>query len=679
MPNDSASSDPVERRLAAIVFSDVVGYSARTQRDETGTLALVRADFERMEELARPLGGNVLNTMGDGMLIAFASAVEAATFALRVQEEFARRRAALPPEQALEHRLGLHVGDVFRQGNRVSGDGVNIAARIQTSAPSGGICASQVVHDLIRGKVAARIVPMGKLAFKGINGRLAVFSLQPAGSTADSAFPFRPRIRKGWAVAVALAAMAALFAFSHFHARKSAPVTEAASAPAAPAAPERSIAVLPFTNMSDDKDSGYFADGVHEDLLTHLAKISELKVISRTSVMQYRDTRKPIGQIARELGVAYVLEGSVRRSGNQVRVTGQLIRADTDLHVWAQAYDGDLTDIFALQAQLAAKIANELKATLTQSEIKLVIAAPTVNAEAYALYLKARSLRHGTNYDDQGDSSAARTLLEKAVALDSGFVHAWTELARNNILDYFHGNGDKAVHLQSAKAAIDRAQLLAPDSADLHQALGEYYLFCFRDFANATLHIERRLALEPGSADAIYALGLIERRQGHWLKAVELFRRARELDPRNSELARVLVDTLQWGNHDEEAEEIRVELAAQFPASLQYAFEKLAYNSLLTGDPKPVEAWFSSFIPAARNSAEVVGIELDWAWYHGMCDRYVKLYDQHKSSFPDDYDLALAMALIGNGERDRARPVLEAYLSVGSEIDGRRADFGRGS
>ena len=662
MTPPTESTGPVERRLSAIVFSDVAGYSARTQRDETGTLALVRDDFARMEQEAALLGGEVLNTMGDGMLIAFSSAVEAATFALKLQAEFAYRRAMSPPEKALVHRMGIHVGDVFRQGARVSGDGVNIAARLQTRAPAGGICVSQTVYDLIKGKIAVEAEFLGVQELKGIADKMAVYSLLLPGS--ETRFPFkgsrRGRLTASIAAAVVVVAAVALFLGRRTRPLPAANAEEPMPTPkAARAISEKSIAVLPFTNMSDDKDSGYFADGVHEDLLTHLAKISELKVISRTSVMQYRNTQKPIGQIARELGVAYVLEGSVRRAGNQVRVTGQLIQASTDAHVWAQAYDGDLTDIFAFQAQLATKIAGELKATLNHQETALVVAAPTVNPEAYALYLKARSLRNSTNYDEQNGSDASRALLARAITLDPGFVGAWAEIAHTHIVDHFNRNGDPATHLQAAKAAIDRMQSLAPDSAELQQALGDYYLLCFRDYANARLHIERRLALEPGSAEAIYALGLIERRQGHWLAAVERFRRARELDPRNTELARVLSHTLQCGNHVEEAQEIRVELAAQHPESRQYAFEKLAYNSLITGDPKPVEAWFASFSPADRNSDEVVGIELDWAWYHGMLERFLKVYKQHK--FPSDGpDLTVAMALVGHGDQDEARTVLEA-------------------
>ncbi len=666
MTPPTESTGPVERRLSAIVFSDVAGYSARTQRDETGTLALVRDDFARMEQEAALLGGEVLNTMGDGMLIAFSSAVEAATFALKLQAEFAYRRAMNPPERALVHRMGIHVGDVFRQGGRVSGDGVNIAARLQTLAPVGGICASQTVYDLIRGKIAVEAEPLGEKELKGISEKLAVYSLLLPGS--ETRAPFKGSRRAGLAAAiaaaVAVAATLALFLDRNpqpQHPPQAAvPSPTPAAALAVPVTNEKSIAVLPFTNMTEDKDSGYFADGVHEDLLTHLAKISDLKVISRTSVMQYRNTQKPIGQIARELGVAFVLEGSVRRAGNHVRVTGQLIRASTDAHVWAQAYDGDLTDIFALQAQLATQIAGELKATLTHQETTLVVAAPSVNAEAYALYLKARSLRAGSTYTDSGDSGSIRPLLQKALALDPRFVAAWAELAHTEISDYFSKNGDPAALLQSAKAAIDHIQELAPDSAELHQALGEYYLFCLFDFTNAALHIERRLALEPGSAEAIYALGLIERRQGHWKRSVELFRRARELDPRNEELTRILLDTLQCGHHDDEAQVIRVELAAQFPDSRYYTFEKMAYESLITGDPAPVEAWFASFPPAVRNSDEVVGIEMNWAWYHGQCDRYLKLYNEHKSESIDPPPIILAAVLIEAGHRDQARTVLEA-------------------
>ena len=355
MSGEQHTSGDSQRRLVAIMFTDVVDYSARVQRNERTTLALVKADFARIRELAAQQGGEVLDTMGDGMLLCFPSAVEAVGCALQIQAEFNARRKRKSADEALEHRIGIHVGDVIREGGQVAGDGANIAARLQTKAPAGGICVSQMVRDTIVGKLAFQEEFLGQQNLKNIAVKVAAYSLTPAGRPVPAAKS--PGVRTGLLIGLTIG----LLVFGVMAWRwQGGP-----RAPARVGGPGKSIAILPFVNMSDDKENAYFADGIHEEILMNLAPIRTLRVVSRTSVMQYRDTKLSMRQIGEMLNVDYILEGSVRGRGSKVRVTMQLIDARTDEHAWAKSFDRDLSDIFATQTELSKEVAGELAATIS--------------------------------------------------------------------------------------------------------------------------------------------------------------------------------------------------------------------------------------------------------------------------------------------------------------------------
>ena len=642
-----------ERRLAAIVFTDVVGYSARMQRDETGTMALVRVDFERMRALCAQHGGEVLKSTGDGLLLCFSSVVQAVACGLQIQKEFGAR-----PADTLQHRMGIHLGDVFRADGDVTGDGVNIAARMETKARPGTICLSQSVYDAVKGKVPMAVEPLGPQQFKNITEPIAVYLVTPAASVPAVALTIKSRA--GWLAGAVLVIGAVLAVIFWPKPEPTAVPKPAATAPTAPMIADKSIAVLPFTNMSDDKDSGYFADGVHEDVLTHLAKIAALKVISRTSVMQYRDTKKTIGQIGRELGVAYVLEGSVRRMGNKVRITGQLIRAATDEHVWAQPYDGDLTDIFALQTELATKIANELQAVLTPQEKALIAVRPTANPEAYRLYLQARNLRITAAGSD--NAAAIQPLLERAVQLDPSFAQAWADLSRLHIFRYFNHQGGATAELAAAKAALDRVTALAPGSPEEHLALGEYYYYGFRDYAKASEQYVRLLALVPGHAGGHYALGLLARRQNRWHEALDHLRRAHEIDPRNNEIGFALAITYEVGRYFRETFAVVLEMQQVAPDDVVFAEARAELQDRVDGTHKAGPDWFALLPPETRHAPRVRLMEKDWAWREGDARRVVQLLEEglpetEQGSSTTALELATALLLLG--EKERARPMLE--------------------
>jgi TolB-like protein/Tfp pilus assembly protein PilF len=331
-----------------------------------------------------------------------------------------------------------------------------------------------------------------------------------------------------------------------------------AAAPAAKVA-DKSIAVLPFANMSEDKEAtAFFADGVHEDILTSLVGIRDLRVVSRTSVMDYRGTTKKIPEIGRELQVAYVLEGSVRRAGNKVRVTGQLIKAATDEHVWAKSYDRDLTDIFAIQAELAQTIATELDAALSPREQKLLAERPTTNLAAYDLYLKAREIESLGPRVGREDVARRVTLAEGAVALDPKFAQAWAELAEAHVGMFASSLDTTPARLAKARAALDRARALAPDSPVVLRAIGVYHMLADLDGAKAIEQFERILAVQPNDVDCLVNLGVAQRLIGRWPDAIRTVRTRMKLEPGNPVHARELVNLL-WAVR--RYDEVRAELA----------------------------------------------------------------------------------------------------------------------
>ena len=324
----------------------------------------------------------------------------------------------------------------------------------------------------------------------------------------------------------------------------------------------KSIAVLPFENMSEDKDTGFFADGVHEDLLTTLALVPDLKVISRTSVMQYRGTTKTIGEIGRELHVAYILEGSVQRSGNKVRVTGQLINARTDEHVWAKNYDKDLTDVFAIQTALSQEIASALSAAISPNTQKLIERKPTTNSEAYDAYLRGRDIRNRSASGDERKLLESEKAFEHAVQLDPNFAAAWGELADVDAACIFWGIDGSAERLAKGDAAIMTAERLAADDPDVIRSSGTYHYYARRDYVGATAEYQKLALLQPNDASVFNSLGLILRRQGHWAESLTYSKRACDLEPANLLYLRALCQSLRqvrrWDEYRQAAHRLMV-------------------------------------------------------------------------------------------------------------------------
>ncbi len=417
---------------------------------------------------------------------------------------------------------------------------------------------------------------------------------------------------------------------------KVAAVTSAPTAVAAtaPVADNKSIAVLPFTNMSEDKDTGFFADGVHEDLLTNLAVVAELKVISRTSVLQYRGTTKTMRQIGQELGVAYLLEGSVRRAGSKVRVTGQLINTSNDEHVWAKSYDRDLTDIFAIQSAIAQEIAAALSAAISPQTKKFLERRPTENSVAYDFYLKGRDSRNRSPTSSAPHLREEEELFKSAVQQDPNFAAAWGELAVVHALYAFWGIDGSPARLAEADAAIAQAVRLAPEAPDVIRLLGTYAYYAHRDYARATAQYEKLARLQPNDPTVFSSLSLILRRQGRWTESFNYIHRALELDPGNVSYIRNSLASLQYGRRWGELLAAQRRLVALLPEKLREQFDLAAAEFTATGSLQAADELLARLSPAERDSPVGIYNRKSWVVARGDYAEFKRL-DQLQPAFEE--------------------------------------------
>ena len=388
------------RKLAAIIAIDVVGYSRLMGEDEAGTARMVRERREAAAPIVAAHGGRIVKTMGDGMLIEFASVVAAVECAVAMQKLMVERNAEAPEAKRVVYRIGVHLGDVLIEGDDILGDGVNIAARLEGICEPGGVLISGSAFDHVRGRIEAEFVDLGEMDLKNIAQPVRAYGVKIGQGVAGSA-PGKRRAR---------------------------------------AAPDKpSIAVLPFQNMSGDPEQEYFADGIAEDIITALSKLSQLFVIARNSSFTFKGKNVDVRDVSKNLGVRYVLEGSVRKSGNRVRITSQLIDAETGGHLWAERFDRDLTDIFAVQDDVTQQIVAALALNLSADDRQRLLTEHTDNLEAYDLFLRGRELWH---LQSKESSRQARELMQRAIELDPGFVPAVAFLSATHILDYMNGWSD---------------------------------------------------------------------------------------------------------------------------------------------------------------------------------------------------------------------------------------------
>jgi TolB-like protein len=459
-------AERADRRLAAIFAADVEGYSRLMGRDERATLATLTAHRAVMDELLARYRGRVANTAGDSVLAEFASVVDAVECASVVQDALALRNQPLPAERRMDFRIGIHVGDVLVKGGDLFGDGVNIAARLQTLAAPGGLCISETARLHLGDRLPLRWDEGGVQAVKNIAASVRIYHLAMAGRSQPAA----------------------------------------AGAPALPDRP--SVAVLPFDNMSGDAKDDYFADGMVEEITTALSRHRWLFVIARNSSFTYKGRRFDVKQVGRELGVRYVVEGSVRRAGDRVRITGQLIDALTGAHLWADRFDGTLDDVFDLQDRVTESLVATIAPRIEQAEIDRARRKPTDSLDAYDLYLRAMAAVHG--WTREGNAEAL-DLFRRAVTLDPDFAAAYGMAAR--CYSQRKASGwvtDRAADVAEAKRLARRAAALGRDDAVALVGAGIALAFVVGDLDGGDVCLGRALDLNPS-----YAWGWLH---GAWVR-----------------------------------------------------------------------------------------------------------------------------------------------------------------
>jgi len=428
----------------------------------------------------------------------------------------------------------------------------------------------------------------------------------------------------------------------------------------------KSIAVLPFTNMSEEKEaSAFFADGMHEDVITNLALIRELRVVSRTTAETYRGTKKALRQIGEELGVAYVLEGSVRRIGNKVRVTGQLIDARTDEHVWAKSYDRDLTDIFAIQAELAQAIAAALQAALSPQEKSLLERRPTENLAAYDLFLKARDLR---NREGIGRTSMKKqeTLLQSAVTLDPNFAAGWAEMTYACGLQYLNYYDHSDAMRSKATVARDNAVRLAPEAPEVIRAQGDYCYCVQHDYPGAIEHYQKLVRLQPNEPTVYWSIANVQRRWGRWAEAVASYRKGTQLDPRNTYISLELVNLLGSGRRYPEAIAEQRRGVALHPDTIRGRYILARISFLSCGSMRETQEFFAGLPKADHDSPLVIALRKDWAQTCGEFPEAIRLdrlqpYSSDDPTGRADESLTAAVTLAAQGDMTAARARLEDH------------------
>jgi len=529
------TTQDVKRKLTAILSADVKGYSRLMGEDEESTARTLNAYKEVMTDLIQHHRGRVVGTAGDSMLAEFASVVDAVRCAVEIQKELKARNAELPENRRMEFRIGVNLGDVIEDGEQILGDGVNIAARLESLSDAGGICISGTAFDHVRNKLDLGYEYLGEQTVKNIALPVRVYKVliepEAAGKVIGEKKAKPRQLQMAtMGLVIGVIAVVAVFVIWKFYI-PSAPQPEVASKDkmAFPLPDKPSIAVLPFTNMSGDPKEDYFSDGLTEQIITSLSKFKRLFVIARNSTFVYKGKPVKIQKVAEDLGVRYVLEGSVQKSRDRVRITAQLIDAMTGRHIWSENYDRELKDIFALQDEITIKIMTAMRVELTEGEqARHWIKWETDNLKAFDKnYQGIGFMRRGTKQDND----TARQLFEEAIAFDPKFVYPYMNLGLTHFWDARFGwSGSPAKSLQRAFELAQKA-LAMEESIDVaHSLLASIYLV-MRQHDKAIAEGERAVALNPNGAFAYMVLAAIVGCAGKWEESVLYAKQSMRLNP----------------------------------------------------------------------------------------------------------------------------------------------------
>jgi len=480
------TEERAKRKLAAILSADVKGYSRLMADDEEATVRTLNAYREVMTSLIKEHRGRVVDAKGDNVLAQFSSVVDAVRGAVEVQKELKEKNSGLPEHRRMEFRIGINLGDVIEEAGTIYGDGVNVAARIEGLAEGGGICISGTAFDHVEGKLRLEFEYLGEQSVKNIKKPVRVYRVKMASRLSDLVIG------------------------------RELPLPD-----------KPSIAVLPFVNMSGDPEQEYFSDGITEDLITDLSKISGLFVIARNSTFTYKGKPVKVDQVGRELAVRYVLEGSVRKAGNRVRITAQLVDVSTGGHLWAERYDRDLEDIFALQDEVAQKIVSALAVKLTEDEQERLERRYTDNLEAYDYFL--RGLEYMNRFTKEANDQA-RSMFQRAIDLDPKFAAASGHMSLTHWLEWAFGWTQDFQCLERALELAQKAAALDDSLPEAYRILGTLCLWK-KQHEHAITLTERAIALNPNYADAIGQLGNVLSFAGKPEEGIELVKTAMRLNP----------------------------------------------------------------------------------------------------------------------------------------------------
>jgi adenylate cyclase len=527
-----------QRKLAAIMFTDIVGYTAMMSKDEQHAHQISNQSRDIIRKQLHEFNGELLDTIGDGTLSCFASAVDAANCALEIQR-------SLKDDPELKLRIGIHIGDLVFKENDIYGDGVNVASRIEPLAEPGGICISGNVYRLIRNRPGIEAVFLGEKSLKNVDLPMKIYALVGEGLPATLAEPPLDKKAKPASVTkpsrrILLASVLIVAAIIGLYAVYSRYLAEPSTVSGVDEI--KSIAVLPFVNMSADKDQEYFCDGLAEELLNMLAKVKELRVPARTSSFFFKGKDIDIATIGEKLNVESVLEGSVRKSGNNIRITTQLIKVSDGFHLWSETYDRKLDDIFAVQEEISRQVVDVLKVTLLGEEESALAGRPTENIEAYELYLQG--YHHMIQYTEAALQKAV-DYFTQAIEIDSSFALAYAGLAFTCIDQHRFANLSREEALSKAEEAVMKALSINDQLAEAHAALG-YVRHQQFDYSEAEIELKKAIELNPNYMGAYGAYGLVLMDLGRWKDAQAVLEEALKIDPLSREIIRRLHNLLVY-------------------------------------------------------------------------------------------------------------------------------------
>jgi adenylate cyclase len=530
----------MEHRLAAVLAADMVGYSRLMEADERGTLARLRTHrIELIDPAIAKNHGRIIKTTGDGMLVEFQSVADAVRCAVEVQERMRRRNADVPEERRIQFRIGINLGDIIFDDDDIYGDGVNIAARLEQLAETGGICVAAAVHDQVAGRVDVAFEDLGEKSLKNISRPVRVYRAVMQTSEQKRAAGNGESGKAGAVV-------------------------------------KPTVAVLPFANMSGDPEQEFFVDGLTEDILTELSRRHELFVISRNSTFVYKGQAVAIREVAQRLGAQYVVEGSVRKAGDRLRVTVQLIDTASDAHIWAERYDRKLDDIFAIQDEVTAAIVATLPGRVEAAQHDQITRKKPSSMAAYECVLAAKVLHHRSSREDNLE---ALKLIERAIELDPGYAHAhaWRGCILGQAWGYCWCD-DRVATFAQVTAELETALALDDNDADVHRILAAVHI-TGADLNRARYHQERALALNPNYDLVVVQMGELLTWLGRPEEGIEWIAKAMRLNPHHparfwSHLGKAHFTARQYG----EAIEAFMHLSAM--EVLQHAFVAACYGWL---------------------------------------------------------------------------------------------------